>query len=784
MDKALAAHSEGRLDDAVRGYDRVLSRSPRNSDALFMRGTARIQLEQLEAAVDDLRRAVRLRPDFTKALNNLGIALGRLGDAGAAATAFDRALKVDPGYAEAALNQGNAWAAADEADHAQRSFRRALELDPGNVHARIGLGDALMAMGQHPEGMAALRIAASSTDSAADAHVSLGNALRTVGEPVEAERAYRAALDLRPGWPTALNNLGAALHDQGRVKKAAGFYGRAVSAQPGYAEAWTNLGNAQRELGDLQAAEESLRRAVDLRPTNILAWMGLGNVRTDLGASEAAVKAHRHVVKLSPDSAAAQANLAAALARVAEGPGSIEASRRALTLDPSALRPRASLAQALQHVCAWDELEDAMQEPALEQAESPFLSVTLFDDPARNLAAARRRARRIAEHAETLGAQIETTAPGPRQRLRLGYLSADFHGHATAHLMAGLLERHDRQVVEVNAYSYGPDDGSRWRQRIRDGCDGFIDLAGVSTADAAARIAADGVDILVDLKGHTDNARPAILALRPAPVQVAWLGFPGTTGADFIDYALTDAIVTPEGADEHWTEALVRLPGCYQVTDADQRISDDVPDRLGAGLPAQGFVFCSFNQPYKIERRAWDVWMDLLHDTEGSVLWLLSGQAAALDNLRRQAETRGVSADRLVFAPPVAKPAHLARIRLADLGLDTFTVNGHTTTSDTLWAGVPVVSLRGRHFASRVASSVLHAVGLPDLVAASPDDYFELAHNLAQDPAALADMRARLCDRDKASLFDTQAFARKLERAYLAMWDQALAGSRPKIINL
>ena len=742
MDKAITAHQAGRLDEAIRRYDRVIAGAPGHADALFMRGTARIQQGALSSAVEDLDRAIQARPGFAKALNNLGIALGQLGRAAEAAASFEEALLADPNYAEAPFNQGNAWSDAGEHAEATDSYRRALALQPIYPEAQLGLG----------------------------------NALRDLGRPEEAETAFRQALAGKPGWPTALNNLGTALHDQGRVRKAAGFYQRAVAAKPDHVDGWINLGNAWLELGQPANAQHAYGSALAVDGESQRAWAGLGNCRTELGAADAAVKAYRKALDCGPATASVLATLAAGLRRVGDLDEAISCAKQALDADPSLGPARATLVQALQHACAWDELDEAAQDPRLADVESPFLSLTLSADPPRNLRAARRRSEKIDEQAKRLGVRLEVAAPGPRQRLRIGYLSADFHGHATAHLMAGLFERHDRARFEIQAYSYGPDDDSPWRRRIVAGADAFIDVAALNPSQAAACIAEAGVDILVDLKGHTEKGRPLITALRPAPVQVAWLGFPGSTGAESIDYALTDAVVTPDGSEADWTEALVRLPGCYQVTDPDQRISTPGPTRQESGLPAGGFVFCSFNQPYKIERRAWDAWMGLLRGQPEAVLWLLAGAETAHARLRQAAADRQVDPGRLVFAPPTEKADHLARIRLADLALDTFTVNGHTTTSDALRAGVPVVTLEGRHFASRVASSVLRAAALAELVTTSEAEYARLASEIAQDPEMLAELRARLSKSEQTPLFDATGFARKLETAYLVMWNRACPG--------
>jgi predicted O-linked N-acetylglucosamine transferase (SPINDLY family) len=334
-------------------------------------------------------------------------------------------------------------------------------------------------------------------------------------------------------------------------------------------------------------------------------------------------------------------------------------------------------------------------------------------------------------------------------------------------------------------YSHGPDDGSDYRKRIERDCDTFVDIRALSTIDAARRIRDDGIDILVDLKGHTQGQRLDICALRPAPVQVTYLGFPGTTGASFFDYVITDRIVTPEDQAPYYSETFVYLPNCYQVNDHTQAISQRPCARADFGLPDDGFVFCSFNKSYKIEPVMWDVWMRILRHVDGGILWLLHDNETAADNLKREAAARDVDPRRIVFTGRLAKAEHLARLKLADLFLDTRVSNAHTTGSDALWAGLPLITLQGVHFASRVGSSLLTAIGLPELIAHGIEAYEALAIRLAGNPDELAAVGNKLWrNRLVEPLFDTPRFARNLEAAYTRMWEAYLGGEQRQIIDV
>jgi protein O-GlcNAc transferase len=368
-----------------------------------------------------------------------------------------------------------------------------------------------------------------------------------------------------------------------------------------------------------------------------------------------------------------------------------------------------------------------------------------------------------------------------RDRLRIGYLSADFHRHATAFLIAELFERHDRSRFEVLGFSYGPDDESDMRARLVAAFDQFHVVHTVSDRDVAKLLNDLAVDIAVDLKGLTRDCRPGILAHRPAPIQVSYLGYPGTMGADFIDYVIADKVVLPFDQQPFWTEKIVHLPDSYQVNDSKRKIAAHTATRGDTGLPDQGFVFCCFNNTWKVTPPVFDVWMRLLKAVDNSVLWVLRDNIVAERNLRKEAALRGVDPLRLVFAESLPLEEHLARQRLAELFLDTLPVNAHTTASDALWAGLPVLTCYGQAFSGRVAASLLHAIGLPELVTHSLDEYEGVALRLARDPSQLEDLRNRLQNNQSTyPLFNTDRFRRHIEAAYATMWERLQHNQSPQ----
>ena len=441
--------------------------------------------------------------------------------------------------------------------------------------------------------------------------------------------------------------------------------------------------------------------------------------------------------------------------------------------------------------CEWDWIEALQARLSASYArgefdrthEYPLTHVTWCADEAYNLEVTRAYAARMLPQPEPLPAAAR--APADAARIRVGYLSSDFCNHATMHLMAGLLEMHDRGRFEVFAYDSSPVDGSDYRRRFLDAVEHHVDITAMNDQDAAVRIAADRLDILFDLKGHTGWGRLGIMAYRPAPLQAAYLGFPGSTATTFIDYLVCDRIVVPDSSAAHYSEKLCRLPHSYQCNDDKRPMAGQAPSRAAYGLPDDAVVFCAFNQSYKIDRRSFDAWMRVLQAVPGSVLWLLSQGPAAETNLRRQAERDGIAPARLVFAPFAAPEQHLARLQLADAALDALVCNGHTTTSDMLWAGIPVVTARGSHFASRVSESLLCAIGLPELVGQDDADMVNIASAIGQDREYRSELRQRVAAlRRQAPLFDTRRFTRNFEDAISAMVERSRAGLAPDHLDI
>ena len=753
----------GDVEEAERCFRAVLDRAPRHPRALHMLGLIAHRRGDGAAAIEALEAAAVAAPDDAEIRSHLAEILRTSGDPHRAAELAGEAVRLRPGWAAALNNLGLALQDCGETEQAAAAFEAAIQADAR--HAK--------------------------------AWYNLGNLRRQSGRFESAEESLRRALKLQPGYTRAWNALGVVLGEMHRTQDAVQAFRKALELAPNYEKAHYNLGNLLARQDRPREALKCYDRCVSLNPDSAKALLAKGSllVRLDGGVNEG-LSILQGLAERTPSDHQLQLLLAEAHFRRFDFASAADAYSRALEGDPELPEARANLILCRAEICEWGgrpqeieelrvlirtELSDGKPSP-LSAHGSVFFPLT----PAERLAIARRSAEEVVRRVSVAEEPAFSHGEGDRDRLRVGYLSSDFRDNALAHLTVRLYGLHDRDRFEVTCYSMGPDDGSFYRREIQETSDHFVDLRGISDAKAAQRIHEDEIDLLVDLVGFAGGARPGIPALRPAPVQAVWL-YPGSMGGVFHDYILGDPVATPadgggEGTDREYGERLVILPRCYQITDHLQPEPQRPARREDLGLPTKGFVFCSFNTPAKIEPEVFDVWMRLLGAIPGSVLWLLHLTVAGRENLCSEAGQRGIDPTRLVFASHVPRTAHLARMTLADLALDTRVCSGHTTTSDALWAGVPVVACPADTFPSRVSASLLEAVELPELVTDDLEAYEALALRLAQHPDELAALREKLtANRRTTPLFDTPRFVRDLERAYEAMWERRREGTRDPI---
>jgi len=691
-------------------------------------------------------------------------------------------------------------------------YSRILLADPRHFEALHALGILRYQSGRIDEAERLIGAAIAVEPRAADAIYNRACLLQKLGRTDDAIACFGDAISVRPGYVEALTNRGGALMQLARYDEAKADFDAAVLLAPAFAQAWNNRGSAATKLRRYDEALESLDRALALRPDYADAWKNRGLVFLLQGLREKALADFDKAVALDPNSAEAWENRGNALAllKPAEAVASFDRSlllradhpetifRRAnaflslrrfeeaaadydrvLTLSPDYRYASGNAFFCALHCCDWEAAEKKLARTLNDvrggrRALAPFVSLAAALQPADLLDVARQW---VAEECPPVDPPLWRGPAYAHDRIRIAYLSANFNDHAVARLMAGVFESHDREKFETIGVSFGRS-GGQMHARLSRAFEHFIDVTAKTDADAAQLVRQWEVDIAIDLMGFTEHCRPGILAFRPAPVQVNYLGFPGTMGADYIDYIIADAFVLPADQQRHFAEQVVYLPDCYLPNDAARAVAERTPTRGEAGLPEEGFVFCSFNQTYKFAPELFDIWMRLLRATEGSVLWLQDFPSAAVRNLKREAEARGVAARRLVFAPFAATVEdHLARLRLADLFLDTLPYNSHTSACDALFSGVPVVTCPGTSFAGRVAASTLLAHGLPELVADSLPAYEDLALAIARDPLKAASLKAKVARHRKTHpLFDTTGFTRHLESAYTTMWERHQRG--------
>lgn len=587
------------------------------------------------------------------------------------------------------------------------------------------------------------------------------------GRQDEAVKYFQLAVKEEPNNPQVYNNLGVALKAQQNLTEAQGSFEKALKLDPNLVDVYYNLGNTLTALGKLQSALKTYHKGLKINPDIAKIHNNLGTVYKKLNKPKKALFHFTKATKINKAYPEAYRNLGLIFDEQREIEKAISAYKKAVQFEPENKESLSNLFPLLREVCRWEEAgKIAAKLDTLPVAEVPFVSVFRKQDPKENFRVAKVWGTKIKDSVAKFKQDFVFNKNNSKQRINIGYVSGDFHNHPVAHLMFDLFRHHNRKQFNIFTYSFGDNDKSFWRRQIEKNSEHFRDIRNKSDLETVRQIYQDKVDVLVDLMGYTKNARLEIFALRPSPIQITWLGFPGTTGADFIDYIIADKIVLPEKDIPFYSETPLYLP-CYQMNSTIPKISKNKIKRTDFGLPEKSFVFASFSQTYKIEYAMFSIWMEILKAVPGSILWQLKTNDYFTKNLKKEAKERGINPNRIVFAPKMPKDKHLKRLTLADLELDTFTYNGHTTTSDCLWAGVPVLTLQGNHFASRVSASLLTRMELPELITFSMDEYKKLAIDLATHPTKLRSIRRKLAKkRLTSSLFDARKFTKNLEKLY------------------
>ncbi|BCX15091.1 MAG: hypothetical protein KatS3mg088_774 [Patescibacteria group bacterium] len=740
----LSHQLKGDLENAKKYYLKSIKTDDKYSMSYNNLGVIYLDQKEYSKAVNCFEKSIKSDISNSFAYNNLGNAYKKMGDSKKAKQAWKNAIKIFPRLPEPYNNLGVLAYEEKKYKKAISYLKKAADIDPEYIQPLYHLGFVFARLKKFNIASNYLEKYIKKAKPDANTLALLANCYLNCGKLKEALEKFEEALTLEPESPFIINDLGNLYKQIGDLEKAAYYYQKALKINPKLDGTLNNLGTVFFNRRQYQKAINTFTKAIEINPNISTAHYHLGLIFERQGKFD---KAARHLVK-------------------------------AYQIDPELGEALNVITYLTMQGCLYDKYDyysKKLDELTIKEikkggkiSQSPFLNTVRTEDPKTHLQIASQKSREIKEDVKGYLENWKTPKFKRKGVITLGYLSNDFYDHATTHLIQRLFKLHNRNRFAVYAYSYGPDDKSPYRKMLEKDADLFVDIKDLSFIDAARKIRQDGVDILIDLKGHTRDSRLEILALRPSPIQIHYLGYPGTTGADFIDYFLTDSVITRKEDEKYFSEKLIYLPNSYQINNNQRQIWKGEITKEEMGIPKNKFVFCSFNQSYKINRRTLYLWLEILKKAKESVLVLLETNSFAPREIKKEAEKNGVNPKRIIFVPRLPQEKHLARIGLCDLALDTLTCNGHTTTSDTLWAGVPVVALYGKHFASRVSSSLLSAINLKELITHSGKEYLELAVDLYKNPKKLEKIKKKLeKNRLKAPLFDSEQTVKNLEKAFL-----------------
>ncbi len=740
----VVAHQNGGFSEAVKLIGIAIKIDPSVASFHLNEGTSLKALKQLEASIESFDRAIELNPNYAEAYYNRGNALKDLKQLEAAVASYDLSIARKPDYANAYLNRGISLQELEQTEAALANYDKAIALNPAIAEAYCNRGILLKALGCLDESVASYKKAIALKPDYAEAYFNCGNALHALKHFDAAIISYEKAIEVKSNYEEAFLNRGISLQELKKIEAALASFEVAIGLNPNFAEAYYNRGNALMHLNEIENALSSYNQAITLKPDFVEAYVNKGNLLKELKQLDAALKNYDIALELKPHQ------------------NYLFGMRQYIKMQ----------------MCDWDNFENNVRELSqrIHNNEKASPCLPLLALPVSLPTKQKAAEIFVAGNFPFNPALGPLPKPKHKSKIRIGYYSADFHNHATTYLIAEMFELHDKDQFELIAFSFGPNKKDEMRGRIEKAVTKFIDVTEISDQEVAKMSRELGIDIAVDLKGLTKDTRLGIFSFRCAPVQVSYLGYPGTLGAEYIDYLIADKTLIPEESQQYYSEKIIYLPDSYQVNDRQRVIADLRFSRQEMGLPEDSFVFCSFNNNYKITPLIFDSWMRILKAVESSVLWLLEDNAFAVTNLKNEALSRGISPSRLVFAKRAHLSQHLARHKLADLFLDTLPYNAHTTASDALWAGLPVLTCMGESFASRVAASLLTSIDLQELVTKTLPEYEALAIELATNLNRLNTIKENLLsNRMTSPLFDTPRFTHNIEIAYKKMFARLLA---------
>ena len=786
LQDATRLHQQGKLEQAEVVYRLLLEIDAKNSDALHLLGVISYQTSQYQSAVDLINQAIQINPFIASYYSNLGLALQELKLYTTAVASYDKAIELKNDFADAYSNRGNALKDLQLLDAAVSSYEKAISIKPDYAEAYYNLGISLRELKQLDAAVSSYNKSITLRPNYAEAYSNKGIALRELKQLHAAIDSCKMAIALKPDYAEAYCNLGVALQDLRNFDAALANYDKAIAIKSDFAMAYSNRGNILKELKQLDAAVTSYKKAIALKPDYAEAYYNLGIALQLLKQFDEALFSYKKAITLKPDYAEAYFIMGTALEELKLFDAAVKSYDKAFDLNESVQYLVGMKLHAQMFTCDWHNFEKNLIQinKALknnDEASPPLPIIGLTTSLAMQRQVAEIWVKDKYPYNVSLGCIPKKLN---RSKIRIGYYSADFHAHPVSILCVGLFEHHDKLKFEIIAFSFGPETHDEIRGRIKNAFDKFIDVRQKSDKEVALLSRELGVDIAIDLGGYTQNCRTGIFSFRAAPIQLSYIGYLGTMGAEYYDYLIADRTIIPVNSQKYYSEKIVYLP-TYQVNDSKQEIPQTALSRQELNLPSSGFVFCCFNANYKITPSTFDGWMRILNAVPESVLLLYADISTAAKNLKMEAEKRGVNPERLIFGEKLIRTQYLARCRSADLFLDTLPYNAGATASDALWAGLPVLTCMGDSFASRYAASMLFAIGLPELVTETQAEYEALAIELAKNPTKLKIIKDKLeSNRFTTPLFDTALFTKHIEVAYTKIYERHQADLPPDHIYI
>ena len=771
----------GEHKNAIKIYEEAINIKPNDTQMLSNFASSLNAIGEHQYALTILNKSLLIEPDNYEYLFNKGNILCELNLHTESLSYYKKSFEINPYFPPSFNNYGKALFDLMRFEESLDYFDKAINLDPSYIECLNNKGIALKELKKFDEALIYLQSALNISSNA--------ETLLNIGSINLAQKKYHVAIDyfdkalqLEPNFAEAWSNKGNALHELNRPNEAIVHFDKALSLKPTYAIAWCNKGWVLQKLKRFDEAIAHYDTALSIKPNYVIGWSSKGWLLHELKLFDQAILHYDKALNINPDYAEAWANKGNALLELKRYDEAIMHYDKALRLNSSMESIAGDLLYTKLKICNWSdfdlELDNIYKKVVIENHDiHPLLLLAISDSNDLHKKSAELYTKLRYQFNSNLSSNLKKVR---NQKIRIGYFSSDFHNHAVGCLITELFELHNKSQFELFGFSFTPIPNDATLMRLESSFNKFIQLGNQSDSEIAQLSRDLGIDIAIDLNGFTQNLRTGIFAYRAAPIQINYLGYPGTMGANYMDYIIADKVLIPADLQHHYAEKIVYLPNSYQVNDRKRTISDRQFTRLELGLPETGFVFCCFNNSYKILPATFASWMRILKAIKGSVLWLLQDNAWVVRNLRNEAQKQGVDPNRLIFANRVPLPEHLARHRNADLFLDTFPYNAHTTASDALWSGLPLLTLVGQSFASRVAASLLSAISLQELITKTQDEYEALAIELATNNQKLQELKSKLSNnRFDFPLFDTPLFTKHLESAYIQIYERYQAGLGP-----